>query len=317
MSKALFEAAAAGDLARVETLLSHGAETDWQHRGTGRTAIAEAALSGHTAVVRLLASKGASVNVRDTAMGNSPLACASQHGHVEVVDALMEFGADMDMVSLPYRFTPLMLAAMGGHDAVVARLLAAGAHIHAATVEGRRNALTLAQAGGHQAIAARLTAAGALPPSPPPEPAALAWPTIDIAGAPDRSSPDRVLRRFILLMTRWEEAAPQHRNAGGDQGWSVIRSEMDQIFAECCTLKKRPHGRAGSFGKPTAYDLEEELIASNLAGTRRAEVVTRKALTHPLRHDSLFVVMKTKDGWRIDSKKIRYIGLPDWQNDIL
>jgi hypothetical protein len=191
------------------------------------------------------------------------------------------------------------------------------AHIHAATVEGRRNALTLAQAGGHQAIAARLTAAGALPPIPPPEPTALAWPVIDIEGAPDRSSPDRVLRQFILLMTRWEEAALQNRNTLGDQGWSVIRMEMDQIFAECCTLKKRPQGRGGSFGKPTAYDLEEELIASNMVSARRAEVVARKALMHPLRHDSLFVVKKTNDGWRIDSKKIRYIGLPDWQNDIL
>lgn len=317
MSKALFEAAAAGDLSKVETLLSHGAEIDWQHRGTGRTAIAEAALSGHTAVVRLLASKGADVNMPDTAMGNSPLAWASQQGHVGVVDALMEFGADIDVVSLPYRFTPLMLAAMGGHEAIVVRLLAAGAGIHAATAEGRRNALTLAQAGGHQAIAARLTAAGALPPIPPPEPTALVWPVIDIEGAPDRSSPESVLRRFILLMTRWEEAAPQNLKTLGDEGWSVIRTEMDQIFAECCTLKKRPQGRGGSFGKPTAYDREEELIASNLVGARRAEIITRKALTHPLRHDSLFVVMKTKDGWRIDSKKIRYVGLLDWRSDIL
>jgi len=317
MSKTLFEAAAAGDMSMVETLLSRGAEIDWQHRGTGRTAIAEAALRGHAAVVRLLAGKGADVNMPDTAMGYSPLAWASQQGHIEVVDALMEFGADMDMVSLPYRFTPLMLAAMGGHEVIVVRLLAAGADIHAATAEGQRNALTLAQAGGRQAIAARLTAAGALPPIPPPEPTTLAWPVIDIEGAPDRSSPERILRRFILLMTRWEEAAPQNRKTLGDQGWSVIRTEMNQIFAECCTLKKRPQGRGGSFGKPTAYDLEEELIASNLVSARRAEIITRKALTHPLRHDSLFVVMKTKDGWRIDSKKIRYVGLLDWRNDIL
>jgi hypothetical protein len=175
--------------------------------------------------------------------------------------------------------------------------------------------LTLAQAGGHQEIVARLTAVGALPPIPPPEPTALAWPVIDIEGAPDRSSPDRVLRRFIRSMTRWEEAAPQ--KTLGDQGWSVIITEMNQIFAECCTLKKRPQGRGGSFGKPTAYDLEEELIASRMVSARRAAVVTRKALTHLLRHDSLFVVMKTKDGWRIDSKKIRYIGLPHWRNAIL
>jgi hypothetical protein len=171
--------------------------------------------------------RGVDVNVPDTAMGNSPLAWASQQGHVEVVDALMEFGADMDMVSLPYRFTPLMLAAMGGHQATVVRLLTAGADIHAATAERQRNALTLAQAGGHQAIAARLTAAGALLPIPPPEPTTLAWPVIDIEGAPDRSSPDQVLRRFILLMTRWEEAAPQNRKTLGDQGWSVIRNESD------------------------------------------------------------------------------------------
>ena len=239
MSKTLFEAAAAGDIPKVEALLSRGAEIDWQHRGTGRTAIAEAALRGHAAVVRLLAGKGADVNVPDTAMGHSPLAWASQQGHVEVVDALMEFGADMDMVSLPYRFTPLMMAAMSGHEAIVVRLLAAGADIHAATADGQRNALTLAQTSGHQAIAVRLTAAGALRPVPPPKPTTLAWPVIDIEGPPERSSPERVLRRFILLMTPWEEAAPQNRKTLGDQGWSVIRTEVNQVFAESCTLKKR------------------------------------------------------------------------------
>jgi hypothetical protein len=70
--------------------------------------------------------------------------------------------------------------------------------------------------------------------------------------------------------------------------------EMNQIFAECRTLKKTSSGQGSSFGKPTAYDLEEELIASSMVSARRDEVVTRKALTHPLRHDSLFVVMKTK-----------------------
>jgi uncharacterized protein len=83
------------------------------------------------------------------------------------------------------------------------------------------------------------------------------------------------------------------------------------------TLKERPFGRGGSFGKPTAYDLEETLIAIDLINDRRAELVTRKAPTRPLRHDSRFVVLKTGDGWRLDSKKKRYIGHPNWQTDIL
>jgi hypothetical protein len=45
-------------MSKVETLLSRGAEIDWPHRGTGRTAISEAALRGHAAVVRVLAREG-------------------------------------------------------------------------------------------------------------------------------------------------------------------------------------------------------------------------------------------------------------------
>jgi hypothetical protein len=94
-----------------------------------------------------------------------------------------------------------------------------------------------------------------------------------------------------------------------------IRTETNKIFAECCTLKKTSSGQGRQFWQTDR--LRSGLIASNMVGARRAEVVTCKALTHLLRHDSLFVVMKTKVGWRIDSKKIRYIGLPDWRNDIL
>lgn len=317
MSKALLEAAAGGEMSKVETLLGGAVEVDWQHRGTGRTAIAAAAIGGHAEVVRLLAQKGADVNRPDTATGNSPLAWACMSGHVEVVDILMQFGAAIDAVSLPNGLSPLMLAATRGHESIVARLLAAGADIHVVTAEGRRNALTMAQAGGHQAIAARLAAAGALPPVPPPEPPALSWPAIDIDNAADRSNPEGILRHFILSMARWEQNAPRHIETLGQQGWSVITTEMKQIFAECCTLKERPFGRGGSFGKPTAYDLEETLIVIDLINARRAELVTRKALNRPLRHDSLFVVLKTRDGWRIDSKKIRYIGHPNWQTDIL
>src|SRR5688572_23791761 len=61
----LWDAARAGDLARVNAALAKGANIDAKTR-YGVTALMFAADKGHTEVVRLLLEKGADTNIQDT-----------------------------------------------------------------------------------------------------------------------------------------------------------------------------------------------------------------------------------------------------------
>ena len=88
---ALFEASAAGDLDRIESLLEDGADAD-------------AVLSGD----------------------GSPLIAAARNGHVSAVDRLLDAGADPNL-GVPGDGTPLTNASAYGRDEVVRQLVRAGA----------------------------------------------------------------------------------------------------------------------------------------------------------------------------------------------
>ena len=143
------------DVARVQTLLLRGVDTNAVHAehgpaiavaarerswrtlrllaglsGTrvdapnplGETALMLAALHGELDAVRMLVGRGAEVN----RAGWTPLHYASTNGHVEVVRYLLERHAYIDAQS-PNRTTPLMMAARHKRPDVVRLLVEAGA----------------------------------------------------------------------------------------------------------------------------------------------------------------------------------------------
>lgn len=150
-----WDAIATDDVARVQTLLLRGADTNTTHpelgaaivaaarqrswktvtllarvSGTridvanrrGETALMLAALHGQLDVARLLVGRGAEVNRK----GWTALHYAATNGHAEVVRYLLDQNAYIDAQSAN-RTTPLMMAARHGHADVVRLLIEAGA----------------------------------------------------------------------------------------------------------------------------------------------------------------------------------------------
>lgn len=116
----LVEAAARGDLARVEALLRAGADIE-QRDANGRTAVLAATDGNHLAVVRALIAAGANVNAQD-ALRDSAFLLAGARGYTEIVRATLAAGADL---KLPNRFggNALIPACERGHVDTVRFLL--------------------------------------------------------------------------------------------------------------------------------------------------------------------------------------------------
>ena len=144
MSELLLQAIEASDLARVQALLSAGADRDARN-ADGATALMLAAHLGRLDVVRALIDAGADVNAADE-RGWGPLAKAVYNpdldrGFADVAEALIRAGAGIE-TPITYGIRPLMLAAGYGQTAVVELLLGAGADVLARN-EGGLTALMM------------------------------------------------------------------------------------------------------------------------------------------------------------------------------
>jgi hypothetical protein len=169
LDRELYEAARAGDIAGVNSLVDAGATVDAAIAGDGSPLIA-AARAGHTEVARLLLDKGADPNLAVHGDG-SPLIAAAGHGRTETAALLLQRGAQVDL-AVPDDENALIQASAAGRLEVVKLLVASGADVNArlradvrrdsrAEIEWR-TPLGMARKGGHTAVAAFLVAAGAL-----------------------------------------------------------------------------------------------------------------------------------------------------------
>lgn len=87
----LFTAVEDGDVARVNHLLSRGANPSMDFEGY--PALEQAASDGNVEIVRLLLEHGADVNVRNAWTGHTPLMSAKENHHEKVVKLLLDAGA--------------------------------------------------------------------------------------------------------------------------------------------------------------------------------------------------------------------------------
>lgn len=150
-----FEAAAAGDLARLEAHLvaDPGAAQAWS--ADGFTALHLAAFFAHAPLAARLLAAGA--DARAAARNDSrvtPLHSAAAAGATAIVGALLAAGADPDARQAG-GYTALMAAAQQGRDELAAVLLAHGADRDARAADGRA-AADFADQERHHALAARL-----------------------------------------------------------------------------------------------------------------------------------------------------------------
>jgi outer membrane protein assembly factor BamB len=151
----LFEAARAGDVARVRELVESGLDPDTEYRW-GMTPLNAAAGWGRLEVVRYLLARGADPNSFYSFHGVSPLEAALEGDHGEVARVLLEAGARQREAALD--------AAIRADDLPLARAAVASGPLLASALEEARRA-------GHDrpALLALLETAVARPDPPPPQ----------------------------------------------------------------------------------------------------------------------------------------------------
>ena len=152
LNEELWNAARAGDVARVTKALDAGADVNAGNRYKA-TALFFAADRGHVEVIKLLLDRGADINALDTFYKFRPLMMAMMNNHTPAVRLLLERGSEGAGAVLGQ-------AAGSGDKALVDVALKAKG-LTAADVQG---ALAAAKRGSHGEIAAALEKAlGAFP----------------------------------------------------------------------------------------------------------------------------------------------------------
>lgn len=343
-SHLLRQAAQRGDLVKIAARLQAGDALEGRHKGTGRTALLEAVIAGQAQAVSLLLQRGADVQACCTAVGHTALEWAVVQGHGPIAQALLAQGAVPDQPG-PHSFlghTSLMLAAGQGDTALVGLLLEAGADPAVCDHRGG-NALAHAEARGHAQAAALLRAAGAMPAPAPPAVAPLDWPALRWAPEsltragepiPGDAAPQEIVRSYILASHDWEVAAWARSEAarsvvGVDAGasaeahapafsWDEVAARAEEIRELHCTPRKRQYPRAG-IGATPAFTPQIALIEVVQPQAARAELLLRYlAPEHFLQeYETVFVCLRRKGLWRIDSAKTRLLGTSDWDPVIL
>jgi ankyrin repeat protein len=153
------DAAMAGDLATVRTLLKQGGDVN-AAQGDGMTALHWAAINNQVELAQVLLYAGANVRAATRINGYTPLFLASQHGHADLVETLLEAGSDPRTTSASGS-TPLMLAASSGSERTVALLLDAGAEVNARDKARGQTALMFAAAYNRVPVIELLASRGA------------------------------------------------------------------------------------------------------------------------------------------------------------
>jgi ankyrin repeat protein len=153
----VFDAAAIGDVQRLQALLTDGGPANaWSPDGF--TPLHLAAFFGRPAAARLLIERGAELETparnEQIAAAARPLHSAVAAGQREVVEILLEAGADPN-ARQHGGFTPLLEAAQSGHGDIAEVLLRHGADSKACLSDGR-SASDLARASGNASLTALL-----------------------------------------------------------------------------------------------------------------------------------------------------------------
>jgi ankyrin repeat protein len=150
------EAAAVGDTARLNALLTADPSSARALSADGWTALHLAAAFGGPEAVALLLSHGADIHaVSKGPMQNQPLhAAVSLSNHAETIALLIQHGANVNAKQMG-GFVPLHQAASAGKAALVETLLAAGADA-SVRCDRDRTPADYAEDKGHTELAARL-----------------------------------------------------------------------------------------------------------------------------------------------------------------
>jgi ankyrin repeat protein len=160
----LWEAAALGDVARLQAHLEADPSSLKAHSHDGWTALHLAAHFGHADAAQFLLRHGADVRARSTnPLDNEPLHAALAGRSLDVARLLLEAGADPNAAEHG-GYAPLHQAAEPGDLPLIRLLLDRGARTDRKDDQGR-TPLDLAEAGGHTLAVDMLRRAASTPAS--------------------------------------------------------------------------------------------------------------------------------------------------------
>lgn len=126
-------------------------------------------------------------------------------------------------------------------------------------------------------------------------------------------TPDKTVLAFAKAYTDWERQMAQSSKPFDNQ---KLKDEHTRILATFCTIKNRAYVDGGfSFGKPPTYaELRpKKIVGVDLFSKSKAHVDTKALRFYEYR----FVVIKKRDGWRIDSLKCRVPPNGEWKNRLI
>jgi hypothetical protein len=127
------------------------------------------------------------------------------------------------------------------------------------------------------------------------------------------TEPVATVLAFAAAYSAWERGMAESRSSINNP---MLRAEHASILETFCTVKRRAYVDGGvTFATPPTYgELDEEKIAAvELVTKSRAHVDTKVLKIFEYR----FVVLKKRDGWRIDSLKCRMPPNTEWENTLL
>ena len=151
----VFEAAAAGKLDRVETLLDEDPSLVNAYANDGFQPLGLACFFGHEQIVDFLLGRGAAVNsASKNGQKVMPLHSAVAGQHLDIARMLLDHGADVN-TRQAHDYTPLHGAAQNGQLEMVELLLSYNADWRTQSAGGE-TPLSLAEAQGHESVASRM-----------------------------------------------------------------------------------------------------------------------------------------------------------------
>jgi ankyrin repeat protein len=153
------DAAMAGDVAAVRSLLKSGADVN-AAQGDGVTGLHWAARQGHEDLANTLIVGGANVRATTRFGAITPLHLAAERGSGAIVGLLVKAGADVN-ARTGTGATPLMFAAASGDTAAVKALIDGGAELEAKEREREQTPLIFAAAANRVDVVKLLLASGA------------------------------------------------------------------------------------------------------------------------------------------------------------